>query len=32
MKEFYVFRRHILHFPNELQAENGRNINGNIYF
>lgn len=32
MNGFYVFRRVVLHSPDKLLAENGRNINRNIYF
>jgi len=31
VNEFYVFRQERFHSPNKLPAENGRNINGNIY-
>ena len=31
VNEFYIFRQELLHFPNKLPAENGQNINDNIY-
>jgi len=31
VNDFYVFRQELLHSPNKLAAENGRNINGNTY-
>jgi len=31
VNEFYVFWQELLYSPNKLPAENGRNINGNIY-
>jgi len=31
VNEFYVFRQELVHSRNKLSAENGRNINSNIY-